>query len=130
MTRRAPWGDAAPLAGCDVIRPLEPPPSCPSREAAKPAPNPIPAKLRTANRFLDVTARGLRPAEIVVWVMLWRDERGGTARTAVSALARRAGLSVSTVKRALRTLRRGGHVVVVTRGTLNTGPSVYRLWGN
>jgi len=62
-----------------------------------------------------------------VWLLLWRDERGGTARTAVSDLARRSGVSGRTVKRALRTLRRRGLVEVVRRGSPSAGPAVYRL---
>jgi hypothetical protein len=87
----------------------------------------VPKKLTTVNRFLDRSLPSLSPTAALVWVLLWRDERGGTVRTAASDLARRSGLSERTVKRGLRALREGGFVVPVHRGTPTTGPTVYRL---
>ena len=81
----------------------------------------------TLNRFLDRTARTLHPTAALVWLLLLRDERTGTASAAVADLARRAGVSVATVKRHLRTLRAAGLVVAVRRGRPTVGPTVYRL---
>jgi hypothetical protein len=128
MPADPPWGDAKPLAGCEVIRP---PPTAATPSArgtpGKKKPNAVVEKIAAANVFLDRSAQTLPPAAALVWLLLWRDERGGTARTAVSDLARRSGLSARTVKRALAALRRGGFAVPVHRGTPGTGPAVYRL---
>ena len=124
MSARPPWGDAQPLSGCEVIRlpGPEPGPAYPRKK-----PDAVGKKLVMFNRFLDRSARTLSPSAVVVWVLLWRDERGGTARTAVSDLARRLGPSSRTVKRALRALRAGGFVRPVHRGTPTTGQTVYYL---
>ncbi len=119
-----PWADAKPLPGCEVIRPGATP--APARPPPK-TPGSVAKKLATVNRFLDRSARRLPPPAVVVWVLLWRDERGGTARTAVSDLAARSGLSPRTVKRQLRLLRDRGLIESDHRGTPTTGPTVYRL---
>jgi DNA-binding transcriptional ArsR family regulator len=84
-------------------------------------------KLLVLNRFLDHTVRTLHPSAALVWLQLLRDERGGTARTAVSDLARRCGLSPRTVKRRLAELRTCGLLEVVEQGTRETGPTMYKL---
>lgn len=129
MSALPPWENAKPLPGCEVIRPTVPEPiqAQPSRKKKR---NAVVTKLAAANRFLDSSARLLSPASVLVWMLLWRDERGGTVRTAVSDLARRSGLSARTVKRALRVLREGGFVATDHRGTPTTGPTVYRLQPN
>jgi DNA-binding IclR family transcriptional regulator len=71
---------------------------------------------------------GLTGAETKVWLILYRDTKGtGTARTGQADIARRAGLSVRSVKRALRSLTAKGMVRLVHRGRLNVGPSVYTV---
>ncbi len=120
------WGDARPLSGCEVIRPPDPEPA--PAYSLRTKPGGVGKKLVMLNRFLDRSARTLSPSAALVWVLLWRDERGGTARTAVSDLARRSGLSPRTVKRALQALRTGVYLSPVHRGTPTTGPTVYRLW--
>lgn len=128
MSKPPPWGDAQPLSGCDVIRP----PSAP-RPPRSPAKKPMPAvvrKLLAANRFLDTHARTLTPVAVVVWALLWRDERDGVARTAVSDLARRAGGSEATVQRALRALREGGFIRALRRGYPTRGPTVYKVFAS
>jgi DNA-binding transcriptional ArsR family regulator len=127
MSAVPPWGDAKPLPGCDVIRTAAGPSTPPRRPKPKKRPSGVVRKLLVANRFLDRSARQLPPAAALVWVLLWRDERDGTARTAVSDLARRSGLSARTVKRHLRTLKARGLVRVVQAGSVSRGPTVYRL---
>jgi DNA-binding transcriptional ArsR family regulator len=125
MSKLPPWGDARPLSGCDVIRPPSAP--RPSHAAAKKPVSAVVKKVLAANRFLDKHARTLTSAAVVVWVMLWRDERDGVARTAITDLARRAGVSEATIKRALRALRAGGHLRELRRGYPTRGPTVYRV---
>lgn len=84
----------------------------------------------TMNPFMDVHARTMRPSTALVWVCVWRDvdaRRGGVARTAVSDIARRLGISPRTVKRALAVLIKGGFLEQVIRGGIGRGPSTYRV---
>lgn len=92
-----------------------------------------PARRNTADRFAvlntfaDFTLRNLNRAEIAVWLLLWRDTRNGTARTSQADLARRAGVNLSTVKRAVARLEKCGLLTVVFRGDLWRGPSRYAV---
>jgi hypothetical protein len=79
------------------------------------------------NRFVDFTLAGLSRAEIALWLILYRDTRDGTARTAYDDLARRAGLNRRNVGRGLRRLERRGLLQVVHRGGLRRGVSRYRV---
>lgn len=125
MKPEPPWGDAQPLAGCEVIRPtIAALPECTPQKTKRPA---VVVKLQTLNWFLDRTARTLHPSATVVWLQLLRDERGGTARTAVTDLARRCGLSPRTVKRRLAELKAAQLVEVVQCGSQDTGPTIYKL---
>jgi DNA-binding transcriptional ArsR family regulator len=125
LTRSTLWGDAAPLPGCDVIRVGATERTSTSPPAKKPSA--VVRKLRSFNRFLDRTARTLAPTAVVVWILLLRDERGGSAATAVADLARRAGVSEATAKRHLKVLRERGLAVPVRRGRPGVGPTRYRL---
>jgi hypothetical protein len=105
-------------------------------EADGPAPSPR-AKSRTRsdrfavlNAFVDfgIANAELKPAEALVWFMLFRDTKGdGTARTGQADIGRRARLDVRTVRRAVASLKLKGLLEVVRRGQLNAGPSVYRV---
>jgi DNA-binding transcriptional ArsR family regulator len=127
VTHTPPWGDAKPLVGCEVVRTTDGAP-LPQPRPAKKKRSPVVVKLVAMNRFLDTTARSLHPSAALVWLMLLRDERGGTARTAVTDLAKRCGLSPRTVKRRLAELKTCGLLKVVEPGTPETGPTTYKLW--
>jgi hypothetical protein len=79
------------------------------------------------NGFVDFTMQELSRAETLVWLVLYRDTKDGTARTAQTDIARRAGVNVRTVKRAIADLHRRGLLVLVRRGSLRRGPSTYRI---
>jgi len=82
------------------------------------------------NAFVDfgIADAKLTPAEALVWLVLYRDTKAnGVARTGQTDIARRAGLSVRGVKKAIRALTAKGMVHVLNRGRLNVGPSVYRV---
>lgn len=80
------------------------------------------------NAFVDMGLADLTGAETKVWLILFRDTKGtGTARTGQADIARRAGLSVRSVKLALRSLTAKGMVRLVHRGRLNVGPSVHTV---
>lgn len=125
MTPEPPWGDARPLIGCEVIRPTDAAPKV--RQTVKKARPAVVVKLLALNRFLDNTARAIHPSAALVWLQLLRDERDGTARTAIADLARRCGLSSRTVKRRLAELKACGLVKVLKQGTRDVGPTVYKL---
>lgn len=82
------------------------------------------------NGFVDVTLRDLTPAEVRVWLVLFRDTKpDGTARTGQADIARRAGLSVRMVKKAVKKLTDRGLLKVLTRGRVSIGPSTYKVRG-
>ena len=82
------------------------------------------------NAFVDFTMARLTPARVRVWLVLFRDTKpDGLARTGQADVARRAGVSVRTVQRAVAALTAAGLVRVVRRGRLNGGPSVYAVRG-
>jgi hypothetical protein len=104
--------------------------------AAKPGTTPKenPNRRRTADRFavlnafLDMTAADLTRAEIVVWLILYRDTKAdGVARTAQSDIARRAGTADRNVRRALDRLIELGLVRIVWQGGFRKGSSVYAV---
>src|SRR5262245_26378046 len=110
----------------------EPPPLdlVPARDERRPAKGRkgTGKRFQVINTFADFTLAGLDRAEVAVWLLLWRDTRpDGLARTAQTDLARRAGCSTRTVRRALKSLERAGLVVVAYQGGLNRGLSVYRV---
>lgn len=102
----------------------------PSPRAPKPHRRTRSQRFAVLNAFVDfgIAAADLTPAEALVWLVLFRDTKAeGTARTAQADIARRAGLSVRGVKKAVRTLSAKGLLAVVRRGRLNSGPSTYRV---
>ncbi len=84
-------------------------------------------RFEVLNSFVDETLSTLCRGDIAVWLILYRDTRDGTARTAQSDLARRSGLSVRGVRKALLRLEKQGLLKVVYRGGLNRGMSRYRV---
>jgi len=55
------------------------------------------------NAFVDTTLAELSRSEIAVWFVLYRDTRNGTVRTSQANIARRAGMSVRSVGKAIAT---------------------------
>lgn len=85
-------------------------------------------RFQCINAFLDVTLAELDRAELAVWLLLWRDTKpDGLARTSQADLARRAGCTPRSVRRALVHLQRAGLVRVVHQGGLQRRLSVYRV---
>ena len=138
------WGAAATdrlptvLRGCSVLPPMASP-----RMTADPLPKatggptdkrkgtgkgkPKGDRFPTLNRFIDFTLRDLDRNEIAVWLILFRDTRDGTARTAQSDIARRAGIVRRSVIRILGRLEAKGLLQTVHRGGLKKGMNVYRV---
>jgi hypothetical protein len=84
-------------------------------------------RFEVLNRFVDFTLADLRRNEITVWLILYRDSRDGIAKTSQADIARRAGVSDRTVRRALTQLESRGLLKAVHRGGLNRGCSSYRV---
>ena len=80
------------------------------------------------NSFLDMTAGGLTRAELLTWLILYRDTKpDGTARTAQADIGRRAGANDRTVRRALTRLGAFGLVRIMWQGGFRKGASVYAV---
>lgn len=117
------------LSGCSVLPPMVTPrprpvsnvTSKPKRTAA------TPNRFGEINSFVDFTLAGLSRNETAVWLVLWRDTKDGTSRTAQIDIARRAGISRRTVIRILAALESKGLLQTVHRGGLNRGMNVYRI---
>ena len=84
-------------------------------------------RFATINAFVDFTLGGLTRNEAAVWLVLWRDTKDGTARTAQSDIARRAGIGRRTVVRMIDSLTTKGLLRTVHQGGLNRGMNVYRV---
>ncbi len=91
----------------------------------KPAQRKTADRFRVLNAFVDFTLADLTRNEIAVWLVLYRDTREGTARTSQADLARRAGISDRTVRRAIKRLEAAGLLKAAYRGGFRRGPSRY-----
>ena len=81
------------------------------------------------NAFVDFTAGTLNRGEILVWLVLYRDTKNGTAATSQADIARRTGLCKRTVQLATQRLEAAGLLKRVHRGGLRRGTSRYRVFG-
>jgi len=133
-----------PLTGCKVLPPM-PTPQDTAREqgqdrrrepqAAQGQPKPkgrqrggrVGQRLGVLNMFVDCTLATLPRTDALVWMVLFRDAHGGTAKSAQAYIGRRAGVCVRTVKAAIKRLVLAGLVDVLHRGGLNRGLSIYRI---
>jgi predicted DNA-binding transcriptional regulator len=120
------------LPNCDVLPPMDEgrrrrrsTNGTPGKAKGKPNRRRAANRFAVLNAFVDFTLRDLRRTEIAVWLILYRDTRNGTARTSQADLARRAGISERTARRAVERLRRLGLLKVVYRGGIGRGVSAY-----
>jgi hypothetical protein len=79
------------------------------------------------NEFIDTTIRTIGEAEGRVWLVLFRDVRGGLARTGMTDIATRTGMTRRAVVKAIASLKRCGLVEVATRGSVNGSTNSYRI---
>lgn len=118
------------LSGSSCLPPMAPRPTKENQATSKGKNEP---KRKTADRFkvlntfVDSTMGRLSRAEIAVWLVLYRDTRNGTVRTSQTNIARRAGVTVRSVKVAIKKLTAAGLLRVVFQGGLNRGPSRYQV---
>ena len=81
------------------------------------------------NAFVDSGMADLSRGELAVWLTFYRDtKRDGTARASLDDLARRGGMNRQTASRAVGRLARRKMLQVLRRGSLNHGPSAYRVF--
>ncbi len=82
----------------------------------------------TLNAFLDMTAGGLTRAELLTWLILYRDTKpDGTTRTAQADIGRRSGITSRSVRYALKQLKASGLVRIAWQGGLRKGASAYAV---
>lgn len=113
------------LPGCSVLPPMEPAAATAANGKPKGSKRKAADRFAVLNAFVDLTACELTRAEIVVWLILYRDTRDGSARTSQADIARRGGMTPKTAMRAIGRLQRRGLVRAIHRGGLNRGPSWY-----
>ena len=120
------------LTGCSTLPPMEPPRPRQGTSTSKGTEKPKRTagagdRFATINAFVDFTLGELTRNETAVWLVLWRDTKDGTARTAQTDIARRAGINRRTVIRILGKLESTGLLRIVHRGGFNRGMNVYRV---
>lgn len=122
-------GAALPiLMGCAVLPPMNGKPKRKTAPANEPKePSKSRDRFKVLNNFVDFTLRDLKAADVRVWFVLYRDTKDGTASTAQTDIARRAGVSVRAVHGSVKRLERLGLLKVIYRGGLNRGSSRYRI---
>jgi hypothetical protein len=87
-----------------------------------------PGRFGVLNGFADYSLAGLTGSDVKTWLILFRDTKAdGTARTGQRDIARRAGLKVRVIQKAVARLEAKGLLEVVRRGRLNSGVTVYRV---
>jgi DNA-binding MarR family transcriptional regulator len=101
------------------------------RRASKPSEETGKAKGRFAllNTFVDFSMGELSRADIIVWMILYRDSKECVARTAQADIARRGKIDRRTVGRSLRRLAARGLAKIVHQGGFRRGVSLYRVRG-
>ncbi|HUT32509.1 MAG TPA: winged helix-turn-helix domain-containing protein, partial [Planctomycetota bacterium] len=68
------------------------------------------SRFAVLNAFVDVSMAGVLGSDAKAWLVLYRDTKpgDGLARTSQTDMARRTGLALSTVKRAIKRLVAAG----------------------
>lgn len=112
------------LQGCDVLPPIEPATNNYTTTTDATAGGNGKAKRKTGDRFamlnafVDFTLGELDRGEIAVWLILYRDARDGVAQVSQASIARRAGMTVSGVQKALAKLASKGLAKIVRQGRI------------
>lgn len=82
------------------------------------------------NNFVDVSMRDLTRVEIAVWLSLFRSARDRTVRLSREQIAATSGCSVKATGKAIQSLIAKKLIRQVVKGSLNRGPSSYRIRGS
>lgn len=86
-------------------------------------------RFEVLNAFVDGSLAQCTKAEAAVWLVLYRDTKGGTAKTGQTWIAKRAGVNARTVGRAIHALKESGLIEVLRQGGPNAGANLYRVHG-
>lgn len=79
--------------------------------------------------FIDKSMTELSNAEIVIWLMLWRDtKKNGLAKTSISYLAKRSGMTERMIRKGIRSLIENGMLKRIKRGGTSNGKKWISLW--
>lgn len=118
------------LRGAEVLPPLCPTPNSVPRDLSPSSRHNDPkrtaaGRFAVLNTFVDRAMKGLCKGDIAVWLVLYRDTKNGTATTSQADMARRAGMSVRGVGKALVRLQALGLVRKVHAGGLGRGVNRY-----
>lgn len=85
---------------------------------------------QTLNLFVDRTLASLRPAEVRVWIVLYRHTRAGKVRVSRARIAQQTGMSEGSVSKALAKLMAIGLVIRLRKGnSIHHTLSTYRIRG-
>lgn len=121
------------LPGCSVLPPMNTRPARPVSTSTSKGGEKPKRTAATSNRFgelnafVDCSMTDLSRAELATWLVLWRDTKNGTVRTALTDVARRIGASKRAVVDAVSGLEKRGLLSRIYRGGMNRGVSVYRV---
>lgn len=127
--------DAPILPGASVLPPMNgrrppAPPKQPYADGDGRTPRKQHGRFGVLNALSDYGARLVDTTAQACWWIVFRETKpDGLARVSHSRIAECIGLSVRTVKRAMKRLERAGLLTVVRRGGLRDGASTYRVRG-
>lgn len=82
------------------------------------------------NDFVDVSMQDLTRAEMAVWLSLFRSARDRTVRLSREQIAATSGCSVKATGQAIQSLIAKKLIRQTVRGSINRGPSTYRIRGS
>jgi Helix-turn-helix domain len=85
------------------------------------------SRFKMMNAFVDATACSLSRAPFAVWVVLYREAYYDIACVGQESIAKRAGVNVRTVRRAIGTLKAKGLLDVIEKGRPGFRPNKYRI---
>lgn len=116
-----PVGEELPGSDSDA-------PSPPKKEQRRTSRRAI-GRFHQINAFCDESLAALQRVELAVWLLLWRETRpNGLARVSQADLARRAGCTDRSIRRALVRLEELGLVKTIQQGGIPRRLSTYRVF--
>lgn len=110
-----------------AARAAESPTAQAPKPTAKPA-SPAGDRWPMLNDVVDYIARVMGEAELRTWIILYRDtKKNGLARTGMTDIARRSGMTRRGVVKAIAGLKARGLLEIADPGTIHGKPNTYRL---
>lgn len=97
------------------------------RRAGSPKLEATKRKIKGWNAFVDELVGGIPPVQALIWAVLYRHAVDGVVTRANTTLVEDVSVSESTVKRAIKGLKRAGLLRVVRQGGMHVGATTFRL---